>query len=214
MTSTFLSGFKSGMMLVLMKNPVSTRDRNSSDCVSWFGNVSNTVSKRKDISCCKCNSSKLFSLFSTLTPGPQSPNWLLYSRKGDSPYPFASALPTQATGSFGPAVATFMKGVSCATPRSVSSNRGREDHHQDLVPLPQEVRATSKPLAQSSTLCRAASRCAMIDLVVILPKHGLQTWITGLISNVWFCSVLLVYRLPKHTGLLLPFHLQKCLFSR
>lgn len=125
MTSTFLSGFKSGMTLVLMKNPVSTRDRNSSDCVSWLGNVSNTVSERKKKFCCKCNSEKLVSLFSTLTPCPQSPNWLQSLEKGGLPYPFSSALSVPVTCSFGPAGTTFMKGVYCASPLSVSLKRGR-----------------------------------------------------------------------------------------
>lgn len=126
MTSTFLSGFKSGMILVLMKNPVSTRDRNSSDCVSWLGNVSNTVSERKKkYFCCKCNTENLLACFSTPAQCPQSLNWLQSLGKGDLPYPFSSALSAPVTCSFGPAVTTFVKGVYCASPPSVSWKRGR-----------------------------------------------------------------------------------------
>lgn len=100
-------------MLVLMKNPVSTRDKYSSDCVSWLGKVSNTVSKNKDISCCKCNSAKMVSLFSTLRQQLQSPDWWLSSGKGNSPYLFTSVFLTPARASLGPALAWFMMDVSC-----------------------------------------------------------------------------------------------------
>lgn len=49
----------------------------------------------------------------------------------------------------------------------------RENHHQDPVPLPQEVCATSKPLAWSSTPHHATSHCATTDWS---NSDSAQTW--------------------------------------
>ena len=202
------------MTLVLMKNPVSTRDRNSSDCVSWLGSVSNTVSKRKDTSCCKCNSAKLVSLFPTLTPWPQSPNWLPSLGQRASLYPFSSALPTPVICSFGSAVTTFMKGVSCASAWSVSSEKGRTTVRTWCRCLRRCVPPANHWRGAQHYAMLHPSLPWLIALIVILPKDGLLPWRMCLLSNLGFWFFLLVYYLPRHIGLLLPFHLQKCLFSR
>lgn len=173
MTSTFLSGFRRGMTLVLMKNPVSTRDKYSSDCVSWLGNVSNTVSKKKYIYDCKCNWSKLVNLLSALRPQLQSPNWWLSSGKGDLSYPFSSAFPTLATCSNGPALATLNGGVSFAYHQvcHVFNQRKQGPPSDPGVPTSRGVCCWHS--WRGAQLYQATSQCATTDW---FKSNSAQTW--------------------------------------